>query len=70
VTHKIESIHNSGWDDDPSWQAICECSWETWGHLSEIDAKERHAEHSAEMLIVGQCSCPTCVAEASGETAE
>lgn len=61
--HAAQAVSNGGWDDDPAWSVVCECGWETWDHKTEASARERHAEHRAELLLTGRCSCPTCLAK-------
>src|SRR5262245_32957954 len=61
--HKAVDCFNNGWDDDPSWQIVCECDWEAWRQPSEAAARESHHEDRAELLLTGECSCATCQSE-------
>lgn len=63
--HGVEVCSNRGWDDDPDWALTCSCAWETWNHLTEESARERHNEHRAEIALYGICGCDTCTLERS-----
>jgi hypothetical protein len=48
IGHGCEAAFNSGFPDEPDFKVICQCGWETWGHVTAEVCAEEYADHVKE----------------------
>lgn len=40
-SHEIDAL----FENEDDWNVICVCGWESYDHLSEVDAFKAHSKH-------------------------